>query len=61
MGMTKKEIQALDAASLEFFKDGKIKTTCPRCGKPIKVHVKGNSYRVACVTKNCIEDVFRGI
>ncbi len=61
MSMTKKEIQALEDASLEFFKDGKIKTTCPRCGNRIKVHVKGNSYRVACDTKNCIENVFRGI
>lgn len=61
MGMTKKEIQALDTAALEFFRDGKTETICPRCGKPIKVHVKGNSYKVACGTKDCIEDVFRGI
>lgn len=55
------ERRALDAASLEFFKDGKIKTACPRCGKPIKVHVTGNSYSVACVTPGCIKEGFRGI
>lgn len=60
-GMIKKEIQALETASLEFFRNGKTETICPRCGKPIRVHISGNSYKVACETKDCIENVFRGI
>lgn len=47
MGMTKKEIQALETAALEFFRDGKAEMICPRCGNPIKVHVNGNSHKVA--------------
>ncbi len=45
-GMIKKEIQALETASVEFFRNGKTETICPRCGKPIRVHVSGNPTRL---------------
>ncbi len=61
MDMKKKELEALDKAITEFFKDGEIKTVCPRCGGKITVFVEGNSYEVACSTENCIKDVIRGI
>lgn len=59
--MNEKELEALDKASLEFFRDGKTETLCPRCGKLIKVYVNGNSYTVTCGTNNCLKDGVRGI
>lgn len=61
MDMNKKEYAALDKAAMEFFKEGKTSTKCPRCGNKITVSIMGNSYEIKCDTKGCIKDVIRGI
>ncbi len=61
MDMNKKEYEALDKAAMEFFREGKTNTKCPRCGNSITVSVAGNSYTVKCDTKGCIKESIRGI
>lgn len=58
--MDKIDFEFIDKVALEYFKDGKIVSICPKCGGDMIVKEIGNSYEVKCIN-DCISEGIRGV
>ena len=56
-----RDFKAIDKATEEFFKNGKIETRCPRCGGELRCNVYGNSYEIMCLQEDLLLDSVRGV
>lgn len=61
MELTEIDYNAIDNATQEFFRDGHIKTKCPRCGNLLVGEGDQTAWRIFCEKLNCLSETFRGI